>query len=169
MSSQEEEIERLKHTLQTSEDIDPLFMDPELKELRHYILFTHARMEESVGLAITRDNLKDKIPAHPPYTPEQQSMIYAGTVSLIEHKSYADKVQDASTRFIPLVDEQTKITLDRVNVLRNAFGHPSIPKFRDILTELKNDRSKYKEALEDLKKAHDGMNAIALKSLGTQS
>src|SRR5258708_2425658 len=130
--TQEEEIKQLKRNLQTAEDVDPLFMDLELKELRHFVIFTHARMEESVGLMITKDNLKDQIPQYPPHTPEQQSMIHAGTVSLIDKKSYAEKVQDASTRSTPLLDESTRLALEKVNLLRNAFGHPSIPKFRDI-------------------------------------
>jgi hypothetical protein len=133
MTDLEEKIKQLKHTLQTAEDVDPLFMDPELKELRHLVLFTHARMEESVGLMLTKDNLKDQIPQYPPYAPEQQSMIYSGTVSLIEKKYYADKVQDAWTRPASLLDDPTKLALDKVNDLRNAFGHLSIPKFRDIL------------------------------------
>lgn len=168
MTQQEEEIKQLKQTLQTAEDGDPLFMDSELKELRHLVFFTHARMEASVGLMLTKDDLKDQIPQYSPYTPEQQSMMHAGTVSLIE-KRYYDKVQDARARSTPLFDEPTKLSLDEVNRLRNAFGHPSIPKFRDILIGLKNDRAKYKEALEELVEAHNQMNAAALKSLGTQS
>ncbi len=70
--TQEEEINQLKQALQTAEDVDPLFMDSDLKELRHFVFFTHARMEESVGLMLTKDNLKDQIPQYPPYTPEQQ-------------------------------------------------------------------------------------------------
>jgi hypothetical protein len=163
----EEEIKQLKESLQTAEDVDPLFMDPELKELRHFVLFTHARIEESIGLMLTRDNLKDQLPQYPPYTSEQQSRIYAGTVSLIENKTYADKIHAAGNRPIPLIDETTKHILDKVNLLRNAFAHPSIPKFRDILIGLNEDRVRYKEALKNLIDAHKLMNAIALKSLVT--
>ncbi|MEK7571765.1 MAG: hypothetical protein AAB553_05830 [Patescibacteria group bacterium] len=164
--TQEEEIKQFKHTLQTAEDVDPAFMDDEMKELRHFTLFTHLRTDEAMGLMLTRENLKETIPPYPPFTQEQQSMIYAGTVSVIEDK-YFNKAKDVSAN--NLWEHDDEVAMLKVNALRNAFGHPSIPKFRDVLIGLKNDRAKYKEALEVLIDAHNRMNAIALKSLEIQS
>lgn len=163
--TQQEEIEQLKQALQTAEDVDPAFMDEEMKELRHFTLFTHLRTDEAMGLMLTRESLKETIPPYPPFTPEQQSTIYAETVTIIEGK-YFNKAKDVSAKNLWEPDDEAAML--KVNALRNAFGHPSLPKYHARLIELKTNREKYKEALEELVEAHNRMNAIALKSLGTQ-
>lgn len=151
----EEEIQNLKDQLQNYEDTDPAYMSEEMKELRHYVMYTHLRMEESLGSLITRSILEPFLPQDNVFTEKHQSAFRAGTASMIE-VDYYRKVQLAQAS--GQINNQVQTLMARVNNLRMYFSHPS--KYYDKLQELKSDRGKYKEALEDLIAAHREMNKI---------
>lgn len=156
----EEEILSLKNQLQYAEDVDPAYMDKEMKELRHYVMYTHLRMEESLGSLITRSILSPFLPKDNVFTEEHQSAFRAGTATMIE-VDYYRKVQLAQTS--GQIDDRVQKLMTKVNNLRLYFSHPS--KYYEKLQELKLDREKYKEALSDLVTAHQEMNNISAKFL----
>lgn len=151
----EEEIKILKNQLQDYEDTDPAYMDQEMKELRHLVFYTHLRMEESLGHLITRNILGPLLPSDNVSTEQHQTAFRAGTASMVEVDYYC-KVELAQSN--GQIDDKVRILMEQVNNLRKYFSHPS--KYGDRLRELKADRTKYKEALEQLVAAHKEMNQI---------
>lgn len=156
----EKEIQNLKDQLQNSEDTDPAYMNEEMKELRHYVMYTHLRLEESLGSLITRNILDRFLPPDNVFTEDHQSAFRAGTASMIE-VDYYRKVELAQAN--GQIDDRVRKLMEKVNNLRKYFSHPS--KYYEKLQELKSDRGKYKEALSDLVAAHGEMNKIFLQFL----
>lgn len=156
----EKEIQQLKDILQNYEDTDPAYMNEEMKELRHYVLYTHLRMEESLGHLITRHTLTPFLPADNNFSEQHQAAFRAGTASMID-VDYYRKVEQAQS--IGEIDSNTRTLMEQVNNLRKYFSHPS--KYWQKLQELKSDRNKYKEALQQLADAHKKMNEIFTRFL----
>jgi len=156
----EEDIQALKNTLQNHEDTDPAYMNEEMKELRHYVMYTHLRMEESLGHLITRNILSPFLPTDNVFSEEHREAFTAGTASVI-HIDYYRKVEEAHSS--NLIDSRVRSLMLQVNNLRKYFSHSS--EYYSELTELRDNRTKYKEALEQLVEAHKEMNKIFEKFL----
>ena len=156
----EEEIQALKDALQNHEDTDPTYMNEEMKELRHYVMYTHLRMEESLGHLITRNILTPFLPSDNTFNEEHRRAFTTGTASVI-HIDYYRKVEVAHSS--NLIDSHVRTLMEQVNNLRKYFSHPS--EYYSKLAELRDNRTKYKEALIQLVEAHKEMNKIFVKFL----
>lgn len=150
----EEQIRSLKEALQDYEDTDPAYMNEEMKELRHFVMYTHLRMEESLGHLLVRNQLAPLGAMNPPKE-IYQAAFSSGTSIAIE-VDFARKVNLAQS--YDQIDSKVGSMMFQVNELRKYFSHPS--KFQGKLGELSRDKNKYKEALEQLADAHRAMNEI---------
>lgn len=150
----EEEIKILKGTLQSFEDTDPLYMGEEMQDLRHRTMYTHSRMEESLGHLIIKNQLEPLGAASVPQE-VRQAVFSSGTTIAVDIPFYR-KVEMAEEA--GQINSSVAKEMHKVNNLRKWFSHPS--KFQGKLTELKNDRSEYKNALEQLAGAHKSMNQV---------
>lgn len=155
----ENEIQTIKGTLQNYEDTDPAYMNEEMKELRHYTLYTHLRMEESLGHLLVRSQLTPLGSATVPKETYQQ--VFASGTTIAIEIDFARKVELAKT--CGQIDGTVGSMMYQVNNLRKWFSHPS--KFQGKLDELRHDRGAYKVALEQLAGAHREMNNIFSKFL----
>lgn len=159
----EGEIQSLKDTLQNYEDTDPAYMNVEMKELRHFTLYTHLRMEESLGYLLVKNQLTPLGSASVPRETYQQ--VFASGTTIAIEIDFARKVELAQS--CGQIDRAIGNMMYQVNNLRKWFSHPS--KYYEKLAELKDDRSKYKTALEQLVDAHKEMNKIFEKYLPDRS
>jgi hypothetical protein len=150
----EEKISELKETLQNYEDTDPAYMNEEIKELRHFTMYTHLRMEESLGHLLVRSQLASLAPFNLPKE-AYQAAFSSGTTIAIE-VDYARKVNLAQS--YNQIDSKVGSLMYQVNELRKYFSHPS--KYYAKLAELRDNRDRYKEAMEQLVNAHKAMNEI---------
>ena len=131
-----------------------------MKQLRHYVLYTHLRMEESLGNLIVRHTLSPLLPPDNDFNEQHQTVFAMGTASIVD-VDYYRKVEQA--HITGQIDDRTRTLMEQVNNLRKYFSHPS--KYWDKLQELKQNRAKYKEVLKQLLDAHLTMNAIFVKFL----
>ena len=159
----ENEIQTLAKTLQNHEDIDPAYMNDEMKKLRHYTLYTHSRMEESLGHLLIKNQLAPLGSVSIPQETYQQ--VFASGTTIAIEIDFARKVELA--RSCGQIDKVVSNALHEVNTLRKWFSHPS--KYYEKLTELVRDRSNYKSKMELLVNAHSRMNDIFEKILRDES
>lgn len=150
----DEEINKLKMYLQNLEDTDPAYMNSDMKELNHFVTFTHMRMEESLGHLLIRNQLQS-LNGMPMPIESYRTPFATGTSIAIEVDFYR-KVELATEN--TLINTNVQNRMHKVNNLRKWFSHPS--KYYGKLDELKTDRAVYKKALDNLVKAHDEMNDI---------
>lgn len=159
----EGEIQSLKDTLQNYEDTDPAYMNKEMKELRHFTLYTHLRMEESLGYLLVKNQLAPLGSTSVPRETYQQ--VFASGTTIAIEIDFARKVELAQS--CGQIDGAIGNMMYQVNNLRKWFSHPS--KYYGKLAELRDDRSKYKIALEQLVNTHKEMNKVFEKYLPDKS
>lgn len=163
MNTMEDELENeilsLKNTLQTYEDTDPAYMNEEMKKLRHYALYTHLRMEESIGHLLIRNQLAPLESAS--LSKEIYQQVFSSGTTVAIEVDFARKVELA--RSCGQIDKTIGSMMHEVNDLRKWFSHPS--KYQERLNELNNNRTAYRNALKQLVDSHREMNKIFEKYL----
>ena len=156
----ESEINDLKELLQNYEDMDPAYMGEEMQKLRHFTMYTHLRMEESLGSLIVRNQLRpyyEPIPRTEP--PREYTQAFSAGTTIAIEVDFARKVNMAQD--LGEIDKDVASLMYGVNEQRKWFAHPI--KYQNKLQELKNDRNGYKVALEKLVEAHKEMNGVFVK------
>lgn len=133
------DIEAIKHKLNQSNDTDPDYMSPLLKELRNYVLQVHASFERSLEIIIWKDYLKS-------------SESFWHFTDLFERMTFEDKRRIAH-KLQP--DFPNRVTV-KLNELRNFFAHQR----GELIRNTYNDDHKRLEAFEFLEEAHDAQNAF---------
>lgn len=157
------EIQTIKAKLQNYEDTDPAYMNEKMKELRHFTLYTHLRMEESLGYLLIRNQLEPLGSATIPKETYQQAFASGTTIAM--EIDFARKVELAKS--CGQIDKSVGSALYQVNDLRKWFSHPA--KYYKILSEFRDEQSKYKNALGQLVQAHEKMNEVFKKYLPENS
>ncbi len=152
----EHEITSLKQRIETLEGFDPLYMGEELKDLHHKTTFVHTRLEESLGHLLVRNQL-EPIRNLVPQEVYQQAF-RSGTTIATEVPFYKKVEMTVANKQI---DGKLGNKIMDVNNTRKYFAHPVT--YQDNLQEFKQNRLKYKQTLEGLSKAYDGMSAVFAK------
>jgi hypothetical protein len=153
------EIERLHGLIQGWEDTDPAFLQFDLKELRHKIMYVHLRIEASLNILIG-DYVSEAFIAFVKgeklngYKTSLQ-MFRWDLQKLLDEMDFAKKVKVALKT--NKIDKKTQGRLFKVNDLRVIFSHPQahqeeIQAFRE--------QTKHLEALEILVAGFEAINAI---------
>lgn len=156
----EKEIQDLKELLQNYEDMDPAYMGEEMQKLRHFTMYTHLRMEESLGHLIVRNQLRPYYePTHRVESPQEYRQAFSAGTTIAIEVDFARKVNMAQD--LGEIDKNVASLMFGVNEQRKWFAHPA--KYQHKLQELKNNRTDYKAALEKLTTAHKEMNEVFVK------
>lgn len=138
----EEEIKNLKKALQGFEDTDTLYMNEELKELRHYVTYAHTRLEESLGYLITKSILAPLGSAKIPVDTFQRT--FASGTSVVAEIDFSRKADLA--RNLDQIDDSLYGHLRGVNSARVIFSHPS--KYQNKIRELGSNKNECKKVLQ---------------------
>lgn len=148
----EQEIEDVNRTIDGWEDIDPLFMHKPIRDLRHRVMFVHARLETSLGILLGRYVMK---PAKKIIPKETSQIMMTKFHWIISDMEFARKVNVAED--FGLISGPVKSNLFAVNNLRLAFSH-LVSHETELLEFL--DNNNYLKALKKLVKAYEVMNDI---------
>ena len=148
----EREISSLNRTIDNWEDTDFIFLQPELRELRHRIMYVHTRLEASVGLLLWKWITE---PGKGNVQRDIRVQMGSRFDAVVSETDFARKVSLAQE--LNLISGKMMSQLFAVNNLRLIFSHPKSheTEIRELL-----DRKEYLKALINLKAAYDGMNEI---------
>ena len=149
----EDEIKELYQDIDLAEDIYPNFMFPELKELRHRVLFVHAMIEDALVLLLGKYALE---PAKAELKTTTSQTVMWRIRQIGDAMEFAPKVNLAFD--LELIDGKLKNTFFAVNNLRLIFAHPS-GHYADMRSFLEKPQ-KQVDALKVLKNAMEKMNAL---------
>lgn len=157
MDKIEEEIEKLKEELQTQEDThNDAYLDEELKQLRHYIMFAHFSLERSLEL-ILGVYVKGE---YQPSSALDSAKFYFRMSPILDRMEFWNKLEACEEA--GLISGALKSLVATVNNHRKYFSHPA--SHSDKIREY-SEREKYRQTLSDLKKALDAMNEHFSKNL----
>ncbi len=151
----EQEISELNGIIDGWEDIDPIYMHREIRELRHRVMFVHTRCESSVGLLLGKYVLA---PARGTIEKTTSQIMMTHFDNVVSETDFARKVTMAYK--FGLIERTLKGKLFDVNNLRLIFSHP---KSHDAEIKEFLDRKNYLEALKKLKAAYDEFNDLFRK------
>lgn len=156
----DKEIEDLKSKLQDCEDIDPIYMDEETKEIRHKIFHIHERTEILLEiflanhLLIAIDNSS--------VTTEERFEFKQRFNQIIANTDFSKKVK--SVEEAGLLNGSLIGKLYKLNDLRKIFAHPSA--YTDKISEYKDNPEKELETLKLLEDVYESLNEIYAKRMG---
>lgn len=148
----ENEIQDLGRQIDHAEFGDPLYVDHRVRELRHRVMYVHARLEASLGILIWRWILE----SGRQHLPKDIRQAMGSRFDMaIGEADFARKVTFAQEN--GLISGKMKDHLFAVNNLRVIFSHPKaheveITNFSDLQTHVK--------ALRTLKNGLDEMNEV---------
>lgn len=149
----QKQIDELLQKLQTWEDIDPHFMNDDLKELRHKVMHIHLRLEISLEILIN-DFLAEPFNKHPIKFSEK--LILSNKLKFIfgnmDFLKKLKALQDAEK-----INKSTFKLLVKVNDVRKYFSHPLT--YQDKLEEYKQPE-KYLEILRLLVNAYTNFDQM---------
>lgn len=148
----EEEIESMQKIIDQWEDIDPMYARDERRELRHQVMFVHARLETSLAILLGRYVLE---PFDETVPQETRQLVMRRFHKIAGSMEFAPKVNLAQE--LNLISGQMKSKLFAVNDLRKVFSHPA--SYEEKMQSFLEPES-YKNALETLIDAYDFMNEI---------
>lgn len=148
----EEEIESMQKTIDRWEDIDPMYARDERRELRHQVMFVHARLETSLAILLGKyilEPLDDTVPTETKQLMMRRFHKVAGSMEFAQKVNLAQELN--------LISGHMKSKLFAVNDLRKIFSHPASyeEKMQSFL-----EPENYKKALKTLIEAYDSMNEI---------
>lgn len=146
----EDEISKLKNSLQNLEDVDDGYLDDEIKELRHFIMFVHFRVERSLEVLLVRHVLG----ISGRFTEEQQEVSRRMT-GLFDRMEFWPKVDACAS--LGLIDSNVRGLIDRVNVHRKFFSHPA--SYQEKIMEYK-ERATYRDTLKELTDTMNKLNNL---------
>ncbi len=145
MSSIQDQIEDIKRQLQNREDTDPGYLTEDLKELRHWVMYTHLRVEQTLqvilGHNIFRLPLKTK---NLPQIVENFKRI----APIFDNMEFYPKVK--AIQKLGLMPKDLVDLIMKVNDHRKYFSHPAT--YGDVIGEYKNPE-KQLQTLKELKSA----------------
>lgn len=160
MASFEKQIDDLLNKLQNWEDIDPLYLGEETRDIRHKILHVFARTEISLEILLA-NHLLETVDNKYVSNDERISFKRRFTI-IIAYTDFSKKlksVQEAS-----LLNKDIVGKIYKLNDLRIVFTHPSA--YQDEIRKYSDNTSKKLEALQILEAVYEGLNEVFAKSMG---
>lgn len=155
MNDIQNKIDVIKAKLSSQEDGDFSYMTEEVRELRHYVMYTHGALESSMDVRIGQYLIKD-IPSTITNDKERHGFYWKLKI-LVDEMDFAKKVKVLEKyEFLP---KDLISKLWAVNQIRVYFSHPS-----SHLEKLKSyeDEGEYLKILEKLDGAMSAMNELIL-------
>lgn len=138
----EEEISELNEIIDYWENTNPIYMERQIRELRHRVMFVHTRLEASVGLLLGKYVIA---PAKDTLEKTTKQIMMTHFDNIVSETDFARKV--AKAKEFGLISGTLLKKLHQVNRLRLIFSYP---KSHDAETKEFLDRNTYLEALRKL-------------------
>lgn len=162
MTNIQEEINSLLKLIQDWEDTDPAFLQNDLKELRHKIMYVHLRIEASLEILIG-DYISEAFIAFLQGKGISDFKTASYTFrwdlqTLFDEMDFAKKVNIAMK--IKKVDKDIKGKLFKVNDLRVIFSHPQA--HQNEIQAFRNHQ-KYLETLKILVDGYKTINSVFIE------
>ena len=152
----EQEIENIKTELNTSEDTDPDYIGPELKEIQNYVLARHASAEKDMDTLILLQ-IKEKVG-------QLEKKVWYSLLEklrpLLESLSYRAKLDIVEIHYLSK-DDSSKLVkpLQKLNSLRIEFAHHKGMELRNKYSYQTNKgKQNIRDLFRALKKANDELN-----------
>lgn len=142
MDKLEKQIANLKARIQISEDTDTAYLVDELKELRHYVLYVHLRLESSIEILLAT-KLMSPIDKGSDLAERALWLYHMNT--LFKEIDFARKAKVAFK--LKAISKNLKSKAFQVNDIRKWFAHPK--EYHNEIQELR-DEQKYVNALKKL-------------------
>ncbi len=146
----EEEINKLKTQISRWEDTDPLYVDDEIKTLRHMVGYVHAVAERELYRLICNylldwDKKKQDV--------AETALFYFKISPILDRFTFANRVDFCTSNKI--IDKQLSEQLKSVNKIRNTFSHPT--NYKMNISQFR-ERKTYLDTLKKLCDACDSIN-----------
>lgn len=152
----EAEIEDIRQTLSSMEDTDFHYMDEQLRDLRHRVIYVHTVIEEYMGVRIGQILLRT--PSQIEAEVVDKQVFHMKLANLLNEMDFVKKVKILQ-KFHSLPKELVSKFME-VNQTRVYFSHPS--SYLKEIREYRN-RKKYLQTLQLLKKTVDEINDLIRK------
>ena len=156
----DKEIEDLKSKLQDWEDIDPIYMDEETKEIRHKIFHIHERTEILLEILLANHLLSavDNIAV----TNEERLEFRQRFTQVVANTDFSKKVKSVQEE--NLLNKVLIGKLYKLNDLRVIFAHPSA--YIDKINEYRDNPTKELETFKLLEDIYESLNEVYAKRMG---
>lgn len=151
----ENEIQELERVLQDMEDTSPDYLDPSLKDIRHFVIFVHSRLEQSLQLLIGQDLIwwdQDK------ENRKESIQFFANLWQIFEKMEFWGKIKICQER--NLIQGALIGNLEKINKYRIVFSHPAA--YHEEIQKYK-DRGVCLQILKDLVSVIEEMDKIFAK------
>lgn len=142
MKSIQAEIDEIKEQLQNREDTDPAYMHDDLKEVRHWVMYTHLRVEQTIQIILghhifqlefKEDNLVKIVDNFKKVNPIFDNMEFYAKVKAVEK--------------LELLPKKMISAIMKVNDHRKVFSHPAT--YGNVISEYR-DENKQLQTLREL-------------------
>lgn len=153
MTDRQKLIAEIKKKLQSQEISDYHYMTDKVKELRHFVMYVHSRLETSIDVRIM-EHIEKGLTRPITYETER-AVLWNNLVTILDEMDFSKKVKIA--RKYNRISGKLEGKLLAVNDIRVYFSHPSSYTNKLIGYE---DEGKYLEAMEKLEQAMDAMNDL---------
>src|SRR3989338_2092981 len=155
-----DEIEKLLKLLQNWEDIDPVYMDEETKDIRHKISHIHTRTEISLEI-ILANHLLNTVDNNS-VNNDQRLEFKRRFEKIIATTDFSKKLK--SVQDTGLVPDELIGKIYRLNELRVKFSHQSA--YQDEISNYGKNPEKHLATLKLLVEVYDGLDGFFAKTSG---
>jgi len=150
------QIKEIKEKLQNREDGDPAYLDDDLKELRHWVMYTHLRVEQTLQIILGHNIFKLDL--------KEKNLVkivenFRKLMPIFDNMEFYSKVK-AIQKLNLLPKEMIPLIL-KINDYRKYFSHPAT--YGETINEYKDEQKKL-QILRDLLSALEQLDEYILKN-----
>ncbi len=123
-----DEITELELSIDRAEDVDPAYINPHIRQLRHRVFYVHSAIERGVEILIAKYIMPDR---QNPQSIEEGENILGQRIKLydlLQQFGFYRKI--TYLREKKLVDKKIQDIFFGINSIRNEFAHPDAYKIK---------------------------------------
>jgi hypothetical protein len=141
MSDLQKRIKEIKEDLQNREDTDPAYLSEDMKELRHWVMYTHLRVEQTLQVILGHNIFKLEF--------KKENLVqiidnFKKVYPIFDNMEFYPKVKVIQT--LNLLPKDLISLILKVNDHRKYFSHPAT--YVDIINEYKNEEKQLQTLIE---------------------
>jgi len=127
-----DEIAELESIIDHAEDVDPTYINPHIRQLRHRVFYIHSAIENGLEVLIAKFIIPD-LPNAKSFDEGENNLVKRIRLyELLQQTGFYRKIVFLAEK--KLVDNKILTTFKEVNTIRNEFAHPDpykIKRFTD--------------------------------------
>lgn len=156
MSTIQVQIDQIKEKLQNREDTDPAYLQEDLKDLRHWVMYTHLRVEQTLQIILGHNLFRLDF--------KEKNLVkivenFRKLMPIFDNMEFYPKVK--AIQKLSLLPENMISLILRVNDYRKYFSHPAT--YGEIINEYK-DEQKQLQILKDLQSVLEQLDEYIIKN-----